>query len=215
MVTVHTLPSYLVQRYHGWHATSYQADQAWFRRLAEQGQHPRAMLVSCSDSRIHLNSIFGADEGEFFIHRNIAGLIPPYETAGAQHGTSAAIEFGVKDLGVAHLLIVAHKGCGGVNGCLNMWGERAHEDKGEFSFVSRWMEILRPGYERVADLPEEEIHRALEEQAVLISLENLMTFPFVRDEVERGVLTLHGLRIDTGEGILTQYDPETKQFVPV
>ena len=77
MALASPLPSYLVSRYHGWHATAYQQNKAWYRRLAEGGQHPRAMVISCCDSRVHVTSIFGADEGEFFIHRNIAGLVPP------------------------------------------------------------------------------------------------------------------------------------------
>ena len=59
------LPSYLVQRYQGWKATTYEENQSWYRRLAESGQHPRAMVISCCDSRVHVTSIFGADQGEF------------------------------------------------------------------------------------------------------------------------------------------------------
>ena len=88
----HPLPHYLVQRYHGWKATTYKENQAWFRRLMSVGQHPRAMVISCCDSRVHVTSIFGADQGEFFIHRNIANLVPTYEPDGNHHGTSAAVE---------------------------------------------------------------------------------------------------------------------------
>ncbi len=93
-----TLPSYLIQRYHGWKATSYAENRVWYRRLAEEGQHPRAMVISCCDSRVHVTSIFGADQGEFFIHRNIANLVPPYVADGEPHGTSAAVEFAVTAL---------------------------------------------------------------------------------------------------------------------
>ena len=77
------LPAYLVSRFHGWKATTYQDNKAWYRRLAAAGQHPRAMVISCCDSRVHVTSIFGADEGEFFIHRNVANLVPPYAPDGA------------------------------------------------------------------------------------------------------------------------------------
>ena len=70
------LPGYLVSRYKGWKATTYDDNQAWYRHLAADGQHPRAMIISCCDSRVHVTSIFGADSGEFFIHRNIASLVP-------------------------------------------------------------------------------------------------------------------------------------------
>lgn len=74
---IKVLPGYLSKRYHGWHATSYSENKAWFQHLANEGQHPRAMVISCCDSRIHVTSIFGADQGEFFLHRNIANLVPP------------------------------------------------------------------------------------------------------------------------------------------
>ena len=110
------LPAYLVQRYHGWKATSYAENKAWYRRLAEEGQHPRAMIISCCDSRVHVTSIFGADQGEFFIHRNIANLVPPYEPDGEPHGTSAAVEYAVTALRVAHMIVMGHSVCGGVRG---------------------------------------------------------------------------------------------------
>ena len=209
------LPSYLISRFHGWRATTYQDNKAWYRRLAESGQHPRAMVISCCDSRVHVTSIFGADEGEFFIHRNIASLVPPYTPDGQNHGTSATVEFAVTSLGVAHIVVLGHSNCGGVKGCHDMCRGHAPELEKKTSFVGRWMDILRPGFEKVSSLPDDQILRALEKQAVLTSLENLMTFPFVRTAVEGERLTLHGLWTDTGEGGLEQYDPARERFVPV
>ncbi len=99
------LPAYLIQRYQGWKATTYSDNRAWYKRLANEGQRPRAMVISCCDSRVHVTSIFGADQGEFFIHRNIANLVPPYEPDGDHHGTSAAVEYAVTALNVAHLIV--------------------------------------------------------------------------------------------------------------
>ena len=208
------LPSYLVQRFHGWRATAYQENKAWYRRLAASGQHPRAMVVSCCDSRVHVTSIFGADEGEFFIHRNVANLVPPYNPDGERHGTSAAVEYAVTSLGVAHIVVLGHSNCGGVKGCHDMCsGAAPHLDE-KTSFVGRWMDILRPGYDRVAGLAPELQVPALEKQAVLVSLENLMTFPFVASAVADDRLTLHGLWNNTGEGGLEHYDP-ARGFMPV
>jgi carbonic anhydrase len=208
------LPAYLIQRFHGWRATAYQDNKAWFKRLAESGQHPRAMVISCCDSRVHVTSIFGADEGEFFIHRNVANLVPPYNPDGEYHGTSAAVEYAVTSLGVAHIVVLGHSNCGGVRGCHDMCCGNAPELEMKSSFVGRWMDILRPGFERVRDLPEAQRPRALEKEAVLVSLENLMTFPFVKEAVMDERLTLHGLWNDTGEGILENFDP-VRGFVAV
>ena len=195
-------------------ATTYQDNKAWFRRLAQSGQHPRAMVISCCDSRVHVTSIFGADEGEFFIHRNVANLVPPFSPDGTYHGTSAAVEYAVTSLGVAHIVVLGHSNCGGVQGCDDMCMGLAPALEEKTSFVGRWMDILRPGFERVRHLPDAERPRALEKEAVLVSLENLMTFPFVRDAVEGDRLTLHGLWNDTGEGMLEHYDP-VRGFVSV
>ncbi len=206
------LPTYLVQRYLGWKATTYKENRAWYRRLASEGQRPRAMVIACCDSRVQVTSIFGADQGEFFVHRNIANLVPPYEPDGQQHGTSAAVEYAVTALKVAHLIVLGHSQCGGVQGCLDMCQGRAPELEETSSFVGRWMDILRPGVETVNGLPAEQQSEALEKEAVLTSLRNLMTFPFVAKAVEDEQLTLHGTWTTIGEGGLEAYDPAAGTF---
>ena len=169
------LPSYLVKRYQGWKATSYADNKVWYRRLADEGQHPRAMVISCCDSRVHVTSIFGADQGEFFIHRNIANLVPPYAPDGDHHGTSAAVEFAVTSLKVAHLIVLGHSNCGGVHGCYDMCSGNAPELEKKSSFVGRWMDILRPGFNMVKEMDlndEAEERRQLEKAGVVVSLEN-------------------------------------------
>ncbi|MDQ2094126.1 carbonic anhydrase [Rhodalgimonas zhirmunskyi] len=215
MQNARPLPNYLIKRYNGWKATTYKENEAWYHRLADEGQRPRAMVISCCDSRVHVTSIFGADNGEFFIHRNIANLVPPYKPDGLQHGTSAAVEYAVTALKVAHIIVLGHSNCGGVQGCLSMCSGKAPELEEKSSFVGRWMDILRPGYERIKDLPEETQAAALEKESVLVSIQNLMTFPFVAKEVKEGRLTLHALWNDIGEGGLEHYDPEQGHFLSV
>lgn len=210
------LPGYLVQRYHGWKATSYEDNKVWYRLLAAEGQHPRAMVISCCDSRVHVTSIFGADQGEFFIHRNVANLVPPHEPDGDHHGTSAAVEYAVTQLKVAHLIVLGHSQCGGVRGCLDMCKGNAPQLEEKHSFVGRWMDILRPKYDLVSDMADvEEQALLLEKHAVVTSLENLMTFPFITAAIENGTLSLHGLWTDIGEGGLECYDPKTGAFGPI
>ena len=216
MDQIRPLPAFLTNRYHGWKATSFTDNRAWYRRLAEEGQRPRGMVISCCDSRINVSSIFEADAGEFFIHRNIANLVPPYEPDGDRHGTSAAIEYAVTALHVPHIMVVGHSNCGGVAGCHAMCSGAAPELDETSSFVGRWMDILRPGFERIdRSEPEKEQLRALEQQAVIVSLENLLTFPFVVEARKQQELSLHGLWTDIAEGLLWQYDAPTRTFVPV
>ena len=216
MVYVKPLPNYLVQRYHGWKATTFEDNHAWYRRLASEGQRPRAMVISCCDSRVHVTAIFGAEQGEFFIHRNIANLVPAYLPDGEPHGTSAAVEYAVTALKVSHIIVLGHSSCGGVRGCHDMCTGHAPDLEKSSSFVGRWMDILRPGYERVKDIKDEAARVArLEREAVLVSVENLMTFPFVKAAVEKNELTLHGLWTDIAEGSLEQFDSNLKDFVRI
>lgn len=209
---VKPLPSYLVSRYQGWHATSYAENRAWYRRLADEGQRPRSMIIACCDSRVHVSSMFGADQGEFFIHRNIANLVPEFTPDGDHHGTSAAVEYAVTSLKVAHLIVLGHSNCGGVAGCHAMCSGNAPELEEKSSFVGTWLNLLRPGYERVTAMPAEEQVVGLEREAVKVSLENLMTFPFVREALDADRMTLHGLRHDISEGTLEQYDADSDRF---
>lgn len=216
MISARPLPHYLVQRYQGWKATTYADNKAWYRRLASEGQHPRAMIISCCNSRVHVTAFFGADQGEFFIHRNIANLVPPYEPDGEPHGTSATVEYAVTALKVAHILVIGHSSCGGVAGFYDMTMGNAPQLAQESSFVGRWMDLLRPGYDRIkSECSGPDCVALLEKEAVKVSLDNLMTFPFVREAVEAEVLTLHGLWHDIGEGDLMFLDPESEEFQPI
>ncbi len=210
------LPRYLVSRYRGWKATEFAENKAWYQKLASEGQHPRAMIISCCDSRVHVSSLFGAGTGEFFIHRNIANLVPAWNPDGDLHGTSAAIEYAVGALGVAHLLVMGHSQCGGVKGCHDMCMGNAPELESGSSFVGRWMELLRPGFDEVRDIDDADARiKALEHEGVRISLQNLMTFPFVESAVRAETLTLHGLWHDIGSGRIEVYDGVKGVFEPL
>ena len=208
------LPATLLQRYHGWRATTFNANKAWYQRLAQEGQRPRCMIISCCDSRVHVTALFGAEQGEFFIYRNIAALVPPFQPDGDHHGTSAAVEYAVTALKVSQVIVLGHSSCGGVKGCHEMCLGHAPELEKTESFVGRWMDLLRPGFEQVRDIADENARlEALEKKAVLVSLENLMTFPFVAERVMDGSLALHGLWTDIGQGGLHIYDAKADLFV--
>lgn len=210
------LPQFLVQRYHGWRATSYADNAPWYRRLAEEGQRPRAMIIACCDSRVDIMSIFGADQGELFIHRNIANLVPPYAPDGEVKGTSAAIEYAVCVLKVSHVVVMGHSHCGGVRGCVDMCNGDAPDLEKPDSFVGRWLDILRPAFERVADKgTADQQADALERYSVRVSLANLLTFPFVAEAVEKGELTIHGIWNEIGDGLLEEYNPAKDDFRPI
>ncbi|WP_116134993.1 carbonic anhydrase [Tropicimonas sp. IMCC34043] len=210
------LPPYLATRYHGWRATTYSENRIWYRKLAEEGQNPRIMAIACCDSRVDVNAVFSADTGDIFLHRNIANVVPPYLPDGDPHGTSAAVEYAVSVLRVAHVIVVGHSDCGGIQGCHKMCSGHAPELEDKGSFVGRWLEILRPAFDRVSRLEtEKEQIRAMEKETVVIALENLWQFPFVREAVEAERLSLHGIWFDIGAGKLEHYLPDLGGFIEI
>jgi carbonic anhydrase len=182
-----------------------------FEALAQRGQSPEVMVVGCCDSRVSPEVIFDASPGELFVVRNVANLVPPYETGGDYHGTSAALEFAVQALRVKHIVVLGHARCGGVRAFAD---ETAPLSPGDF--IGRWMTLIGPAAERIGP-PRgnlEEYLPRLELAAIENSLKNLMTFPCVRILVERGKLQLHGAYFGVASGVLLVRDPETGEFRP-
>lgn len=204
------LPGYLMDRYKTWRENPFEENKAWYARLADSGQRPRAMVIQCCDSRVNVVQMFGAEPGDLFVVRNVANLVPPYSPDHQHHGTSAAVEYAVNVLKVAHIAVVGHSNCGGVHACHDMCAGKAPELDEVSSFIGRWMDILRPGYMRVIERIEGEAAQKeeLEREAVLTSLRNLETFPFVTKAQAAGMLTLHGawLNIATGSMMVHQGD---------
>lgn len=209
----HPIPHYLVDRFRAWRAARFTDSRAWYARLMSEGQRPRAMLIACCDSRLDTVGMFGSEPGDLFVVRNVANLVPPYAPDRERHGTSAAVEYAVTTLKVAHIVVVGHSRCGGVEACHDMCSGRAPALEMETSFIGRWMDILRPGFlrlqpsgDRAADL------RALEQESVRVSLRNLATFPFVAEAAGQGLLTLHGVWIDIADGEMHGLDPAADLF---
>lgn len=214
MKNVSPLPDYLITRYRDWKTGLFLEKQTKHSRLATEGQSPKVMVISCCDSRVHVTSIFGAETGEFFIHRNVANLVPPFADDNAHHGTSAAIEFAVTALKVEHIIVLGHSQCGGVRHC----HDSCHGDlpPHKRSFVDRWMDILRPGYDRVKHIEDDaERITALELTSVMVAIENLTEFPFIQEAMASGQLSLHGLWHSIGDGVLMAYNATSGNFEPL
>lgn len=184
-----------------------------YQDLAENGQHPEVMVIGCGDSRVAPETIFNARPGEIFVVRNIANIVPPSESdvETSFHGTSAAIEFGVNALKVKHIVVLGHASCGGVAAFANNAAPLTKRD-----FIGKWMSQIKPVAERVGPPAGDRQNwiRSLEWGVIEYSLENLMTFPAVREAVKGGTLTLHGAYFGIATGVLFIRDPLTGRFTP-
>ena len=203
-------PKFLIDQYKNWKSSKYLKNEVKFKKLASSGQSPSTMVISCCDSRIHATSIFGADEGEFFIHRNIANLVPPYSPDGENHGTSAAIEYAIKELKVKHLIILGHKDCGGIKYGHNM---NSSSENTNYEFINKWLSILQPAYNKIQkDVSEQKQINQLEQESIKASINNLFSFPFIKKAIEENSLSIYGLIHDIGSGNLKFLNPVTEDF---
>jgi len=205
----------LVDGYRRFLTDRYPQQASLYRELAESGQAPSTMVISCCDSRVDPSSIFSAGPGQLFIVRNVANLAPPFEPHGHYHATSAALEFAVTRLEVSTILVLGHGRCGGVRAYL----DGLHEQPATRGFIDRWMSLLDPAWAEVmrsSDRPSVETrHQALEHASVRHSIENLLTFPFIADRVNAGRLRLCGASFDIADGKLLALDPDSGAFTPV
>ncbi len=193
----------------------FQDKRATYEQLVDRGQRPKVALIACSDSRVDPALLLQADPGELFIIRNVANLIPPFETEGAYHGTSAALEFAVEHLKVGHIIVMGHSHCGGIKALF----DRPAEGEGHQGFIAPWMSLVESAYRRVeGTMPEASLAekaRVCEQSAVLVSLENLMTFPAIREGVKARRLRLHGWFVDIRDCDLQIFDPADQAFKSV
>ncbi len=210
------LPNYLAKRYKIWKGTSFEENKTLYKKLSDEGQNPRAMIISCCDSRVHVTSIFGSEAGEFFIHRNIANLVPPFKSSSDYHGTSAAIEYAITILKIPHLIVLGHSSCGGINACFNYFSHEEEKLNQKSSFIRSWLELLRPTFNSLdKNIHEKEQIKILEKNAVLVSLKNLLTFPFIQKAIDEDKLTLHGLWHEIDTGNLLNFDSKKNKFIMI
>jgi carbonic anhydrase len=200
----------LLQGYRRFRDSRWRTEHARYLELAQSGQRPETLVIACSDSRSDPSTIFDARPGELFVIRNIAAIVPPPENDGAHHGTSAAIAFAVKVVGVRNILVMGHAQCSGVAAALS-------GDVGsDVPFLREWIGLLSPAVKRAdRDADDAEKHTRLERETVLLSMDNLRLYPFVAERVHARTLEIHGARFGIADGTLELFDPDAGRFVAV
>ena len=208
-------PDHLADRFRRFKFRHFAPNQERYEQLAMHGQNPEVMVVSCCDSRVDPETVFSAMPGELFVVRNVANLVPPYETGGTYHGVSAALEFAALNLRVRHIVVMGHSSCGGVRACLEEDATRQTEAQ----FIRNWMSMLAEGRSRVlAAFPGQPLpvqRRELEREGVRTSIDNLRTFPCIKALEGKGRLALHGTYFDISTGTLSVLNQATAEFVPL
>lgn len=208
-------PQHLTDRYNRFKFRHFEHNRDRYEELANFGQNPDVMIVSCCDSRCDPETIFSAMPGELFVVRNVANLVPPYETSGKYHGVSAALEFAVLNLRVKHIVVMGHSGCGGVKAAL----ENNAAKQTEAMFIQSWMSMLDECRMSVLAAHQTSsrstLLSTLEREAVKVSLANLRSFPCVEILENKSKLSLHGAYFDIGTGTLEVLNHHSGEFHPV
>lgn len=210
-----SFPENLTDRYRRFKHRHFAPNADQYEELATHGQNPETMIISCCDSRVDPETIFGAMPGELFVARNVANLMPPYEKSGFFHGASAAIEFAVLNLRIKHIIIMGHSHCGGIKAAL----DQNAAIQTDAQFISRWMSMLDDARLSVLASHQTSSHddrmQALEMEGIKTSIKNLRTFPFVKEREEKGKLGLHGAHFDIKTGSLTVLNHSRGVFYPL
>jgi len=205
----------LVAGYRRFREKYFFTENSVYGKLSTRGQSPKTLIIGCSDSRVDPAILSSASPGELFVVRNVANLVPPYETGGVHHGVSAAIEFAVVSLKVETIVILGHRQCGGIRALM------AGDASEKTTFIGNWVKIAIKARDKVLlDYPEmtfekdeEILCRHCEKEAIVVSLENLQTFPFIQEAIREKRLDLHGVYFDLESGELLQYSENDRTFL--
>ncbi len=209
-----TTPKQLIEGFRRFREQHFTENDALYRQLVTEGQSPKILVVACCDARVDPALVLDCAPGDLFVIRNVANLVPPAESrSGGRHGTSAALEFGVRNLGVEHIIVLGHAHCGGVRSLFEDGAEQPD------SYINSWMRMAEAVHaEVVRDFPHatmDEQVSVCEQRSILVSLDNLMSFPWVRERVEAGSLSLHGWYFDIEHGQLLRFDAASRAFKPL
>jgi carbonic anhydrase len=204
-------PETLLTGYRNFMSGRYAHESNRYRVLAENGQQPHTLLIACCDSRSAPETIFDCGPGELFVVRNIANMVPPHEPDGHFHATSAALEYAVQVLKIQNIVVMGHGRCGGIKAAL----DPAAEPLSPSDFIGRWMSLVRPAAEQIQSndlMTQAERQTALERVSIRNSINNLRTFPYVRNLEDQGKLHIHGAWFDISTGELWVMDGRTGDF---
>lgn len=203
----------LISGFHHFKQTHLLKEQEFFEALKHR-QNPKTLVVACCDSRVDPAIILGCRPGDLFVVRNVAAMVPAVDEAAASDAVMSAVEYGVKHLAVEHIIVMGHSNCGGIHALLH-----PHKVAGE-AYIEGWLKLAAPvaaelERERLHDgaMDELDMHRRGEEGAVLLSIENLLSYDWIEQRVQDNRLSLHALYYDMHEGRLNIWDAAREDFV--
>ncbi len=196
------------------HKKQFQKNRQSYHDLVRKGQHPRALFIACSDSRVDPERITQSSPGDLFVVRNVGNLVSPHQLSQSTQAIGAAIDYSVCVLDVEHIIVCGHSHCGACKALME------GVDHPEMTHINPWLELNSELRDKMVALKgqfrnENELLRYTERASVLHQLENLMSYPSISKRVANQKLTLHGWYFEIEEGRVEFYDPESTDFHPM
>jgi carbonic anhydrase len=199
----------LIGRVFSFETQVFAGQSALYSRLASDGQSPKALMISCADSRIVPEHIMQAQPGDLFVCRNAGNIVPPFSQANG--GVSSTVEYAVMALQVRDIIVCGHSDCGAMKAIGNDKVLEAMPN------VAAWLrhsnaaaQVVSDGY---AHLHGDERVRAVTLENIVAQLAHLRTHPSVASGIARGEIALHGWYVDIHAGTVLALDGETNRFV--
>ncbi len=193
----------LFRRYRLWKISKFNPNKENYKKLETMSQKPIAMIISCCDSRVNVNSIFGGELGDYFIHKNIANIVPKNKLKTDNTGTLSAIEYALKSLKVSQIIVLGHSNCGGIQYGFEIYKNK--KIKKDYAYINKWLENLKDPFEKILSTKSKKLDLSLlEKENIKYSINNLLTYPFIKKMVDRKKLKISGLWYEIKSGKLTQ-----------
>ena len=204
------LPDFLINKYIDWKENIFQKKHDLYQNLEKKGQKPKAMIISCCDSRVDANQIFAANPGDFFIHRNVANLIPDLNINNTNHEITTSIDYAILTLKISRIIILGHSNCGGIDYAFNKFSDNNNESE---TSLDNWIQSIKFSYDKVdKSQSKTDAIKSLEKESIINSIKNLKNYKKIDKLILDNKLQIHGLYFEISIGKITQYDEISKKF---
>tara|TARA_B100000989_G_scaffold18507_1_gene12195 strand:- start:3047 stop:3682 length:636 start_codon:yes stop_codon:yes gene_type:complete len=205
------LPDFLINKYIDWKENVFQKKQYLYESLEKKGQRPKVFIVSCCDSRVDVNQIFASNPGDFFIHRNIANLIPDLNVNNVNHEITSSIDYAILTLKISRIIILGHSCCGGINFAFNKFSDKNKNE--DDSLLNNWIQSVKSSYDKI-DKSQSKIDavRSLEKESIINSIQNLKNYKKIHKSILQNKLQIHGLFFEISTGKISEYNESSKKF---
>ena len=205
-----SLPEFLINGYKDWKENIYPKKKELLDILFKEGQKPKAMIITCCDSRVNITKIFNGEIGDFFVYRNIANLIPSFNLKDLNDSVHPAIEYGIENLKIKDLIILGHSNCGGIKHAYQLLSGQIKNNNKK---IDRWVENIKPSFIKLEKNQNNEKNiKSLEKLSIINSISNLLTSVEINKLVTDRKIKIHGIWFDLKTGNLEYYNQSQNKF---